>query len=56
MAMLGLRSLYFVLSDVVNQLRYMRRAFAALLVFTPVKMLASEWGIPVLAFRWLSSA
>jgi tellurite resistance protein TerC len=43
MAMLGLRSLYFVLSDAVYQLRYLRSGLAALLVFTAAKMLASEW-------------
>jgi tellurite resistance protein TerC len=43
MAMLGLRSLYFVLSDAVNRLRYLRTGLAALLVFTASKMLASEW-------------
>jgi tellurite resistance protein TerC len=43
MAMLGLRSLYFVLSDAVYRLRYLRGGLAALLVFTAAKMLASEW-------------
>ncbi len=43
MAMLGLRSLYFVLSDVVYRMRYLRAGLAALLVFTAAKMLASEW-------------
>jgi tellurite resistance protein TerC len=43
MAMLGLRSLYFVLSDAVYRLRYLRSGLAALLVFTAAKMLASEW-------------
>src|SRR5882762_4544154 len=43
MAMLGLRSLYFVLSDAVYRLRYLRSGLAALLVFTGAKMLASEW-------------
>jgi tellurite resistance protein TerC len=43
MAMLGLRSLYFVLSDAVYQLRYLRSGLAALLVFTAAKMLAAEW-------------
>jgi len=43
MAVLGLRSLYFVLSDVVYRLRYLRIGLAALLVFTAAKMLASEW-------------
>ena len=43
MAMLGLRSLYFVLSDAVYRLRYLRSGLAALLVFTASKMLASKW-------------
>lgn len=43
MAMLGLRSLYFVLSDAVYRLRYLPIGLAALLVFTAAKMLASEW-------------
>jgi predicted tellurium resistance membrane protein TerC len=43
MAMLGLRSLYFVLSGAVYQLRYLRIGLAVLLAFTAAKMLASEW-------------
>jgi tellurite resistance protein TerC len=43
MAMLGLRSLYFVLSDAVYRLRYLPIGLAALLVFTAAKILASEW-------------
>ena len=43
MAMLGLRSLYFVLSDAIYRLRYLRSGIAALLVFTAFKMLATEW-------------
>jgi len=43
MAMLGLRSLYFVLADAVYWLRYLRIGLAVLLVFTAAKMLASEW-------------
>src|ERR1700704_1056269 len=43
MAMLGLRSLYFVPSDAVYRLRYLRGGLAALLVFTASKMLVSEW-------------
>jgi len=43
MAMLGLRSLYFVLSDAAYRLRYLRSGLAALLVFTASKMVASEW-------------
>jgi tellurite resistance protein TerC len=43
MAMLGLRSLFFVLSDALHRVRYIRHGLALLLVFTGVKMLASEW-------------
>jgi predicted tellurium resistance membrane protein TerC len=43
MAMLGLRSLYFVLSDALFRLRYLRTGLALVLVFTGTKMLASEW-------------
>jgi len=43
MAMLGLRSLYFVLSDAVYRLRYLRSGLAVLLVFTAAKMLVSDW-------------
>jgi tellurite resistance protein TerC len=42
MAMLGLRSLYFVLSDVVNRLRYLRHGLALILVFTGTKMLMND--------------
>ena len=43
MAMLGLRSLYFVLADALNQLPYLRHGLAAILVFTGVKMLIGRW-------------
>jgi TerC family integral membrane protein len=43
MAMLGLRSLYFVLSDAIQQLPYLRRGLAVILIFTGVKMLAADW-------------
>jgi tellurite resistance protein TerC len=43
MAMLGLRSLYFVLSDVVCRMRYLRAGLGVLLVFTAAKMVAGEW-------------
>ena len=43
MAMLGLRSLYFVVSDAVHQLRYLRQGLAVVLLFTAVKMLADHW-------------
>jgi predicted tellurium resistance membrane protein TerC len=43
MAMIGLRSLYFVLRDVLGRLRYLRRGLAVVLMFTAVKMLATDW-------------
>jgi len=48
MAMLGLRSLYFVLADVLHRLQYLRQGLALVLVFTGTKMLASDW-IPISA-------
>jgi len=38
-AMLGLRSLYFVLADVLKRLRYLRPGLAAILAFVGAKML-----------------
>jgi tellurite resistance protein TerC len=43
MAMLGLRSLYFVLADGLARLRYLRAGLALVLVFTGMKMLAAGW-------------
>jgi tellurite resistance protein TerC len=43
MAMLGLHSLYFVLSDSLDRLRYLRHGLAAVLVFSGAKMIGSEW-------------
>jgi tellurite resistance protein TerC len=43
MAMLGLRSLFFVLSDALHRLRYLRQGLAAVLVFSGAKMLSSDW-------------
>jgi tellurite resistance protein TerC len=40
-AMLGLRSLYFVLADVIQRFRYLRTGLAAILVFVAAKMLLS---------------
>lgn len=48
MAILGLRSLYFVLARAVGQFRYLKPALAAILAFVGVKMLTSElFEIPV---------
>jgi tellurite resistance protein TerC len=43
MAMLGLRSLYFVLADALGHLRFLRQGLAVVLVFTGVKMLTDQW-------------
>jgi len=43
MAMLGLRSLYFVLADALHRLRYLRPGLALILVFTAIKMLTAAW-------------
>ena len=43
MAMLGLRSLYFVLADALPRLRYLRPGLALILVFTGAKMLTARW-------------
>jgi tellurite resistance protein TerC len=43
LAMFGLRSLYFVVSDALDRLRYLRQGLAVVLVFTGAKMITSEW-------------
>jgi len=43
MAMLGLRSLYFVVAEVLPRLRYIRQGLSILLAFTAAKMLAGKW-------------
>jgi tellurite resistance protein TerC len=43
MAMLGLRSLYFVVDDALDRLRYLRPGLALILIFTGTKMLANGW-------------
>jgi len=48
LAMFGLRSLYFVVSDALDELRYLRQGLAAVLVFSGVKMITSEW-VPISA-------
>jgi TerC family integral membrane protein len=42
MAMLGLRSLYFVLADALPRLRYLRQGLALVLVLTATKMLTGD--------------
>jgi tellurite resistance protein TerC len=43
LAMFGLRSLYFVVSDALERLRFLRQGLAAVLVFTGAKMIGSGW-------------
>jgi tellurite resistance protein TerC len=43
LAMLALRSLYFVVSGALDRLRYLRHGLAAVLVFTGAKMIGSKW-------------
>jgi tellurite resistance protein TerC len=47
-AILGLRSLYFALSSLLDKFRYLHYGLAALLAFVALKMLAAHWiEIPV---------
>jgi tellurite resistance protein TerC len=43
LAMVGLRSLYFVVSDALDRLRYLRQGLGVVLVFTGAKMVGREW-------------
>ena len=43
LAMFGLRSLYFVVSDALGRLRFLRQGLAVVLVFTGAKMIGSGW-------------
>jgi tellurite resistance protein TerC len=43
LAILGLRSLFFVVSGALDRVRYLRQGLAAVLVFTGAKMLTGEW-------------
>lgn len=43
LAILGLRSLYFVLENAVNRFEHLRYALAVILTFIGVKMLAHQW-------------
>jgi tellurite resistance protein TerC len=42
-AIMGLRSLYFLLADIVERFVYLKTGLAVILTFVGVKMLASEW-------------
>lgn len=41
-ALLGLRSLYFVLADAIRQLRFLRTGLAIMLLFVAAKMLVAN--------------
>ena len=43
MAMFGLRSLYFVVADALERLRYLRQGLAAVLLFAGAKMIGAQW-------------
>jgi tellurite resistance protein TerC len=43
MAMLGLRSIYFVLADTLHRLRFLRHGLAVILLFTAGKLVAGDW-------------
>jgi tellurite resistance protein TerC len=43
LAMFGLRSLYFVVSDAMDRLPYLRPGLATVLLFTATKMILNEW-------------
>ncbi len=49
-AILGLRSLYFLLAGAVGKLRYLTIGLACILVFVGLKMLAAHWyAVPTVA-------
>jgi len=43
MAVMGLRSLYVLLAEMLTRLRYMHFGLAALLIFASLKMLLADW-------------
>ena len=43
MAVMGLRSLFFLLSDLLTRLRFLHFGLAAVLAFAALKMLAAKW-------------
>ncbi len=48
-AILGLRSLYFALSSLLDRFRYLHYGLGALLAFVALKMLAARWvEVPIL--------
>ena len=53
MAVMGLRSLYFLLAHLLEKLRFLHYGLAAVLAFAAVKMLATAW-IEVGADRFIA--
>ncbi len=49
-AVLGLRSLFFLLKDAVDRFRYLPQGIAVVLVFVGLKMLAGIWGFSLPAY------
>jgi tellurite resistance protein TerC len=49
-AVLGLRSLFFLLKDAVTRFRYLPQGIAIVLVFVGLKMLAGIWGFSLPAY------
>jgi tellurite resistance protein TerC len=43
MAVMGLRSLYFLLAHLLNKLRFLHYGLAAVLAFAAFKMLSAHW-------------
>jgi tellurite resistance protein TerC len=43
MAVMGLRSLFFLLADLLTKLRFLHYGLAAVLAFAALKMLAAHW-------------
>lgn len=43
MAVMGLRSLFFLIADLLNRLRFLHFGLAAVLAFAALKMLAAHW-------------
>ncbi|HEX4620200.1 MAG TPA: hypothetical protein VH208_01420, partial [Myxococcaceae bacterium] len=43
MAVMGLRSLYFLLAHLLTKLKYLHYGLAAVLAFAALKMLAAHW-------------
>ena len=47
LAMLGLRSMYFVLSNAIKRFPYLKNAIGLLLIYIGIKMVVGYWGIHI---------